>query len=197
MSTPPAPPQPGARRLFLRLALRQGGRTGALAAAAMVAMPARPAPTPGPAGARDLALAHLHTRERLALVFAHGNDYLPPALQTLNHFLRDHYSGQVGVMDPLLYDLMHQIRSRLGARMPFEIISGYRAPATNAHLQATRGGGVARRSLHMEGRAVDLRLPGVPLAELRDAALDLRAGGVGYYPRQQFVHIDTGRVRSW
>jgi uncharacterized protein YcbK (DUF882 family) len=197
MSTPPHPPTPGPRRLFLRQVLRQGTRTGALAAAAVVAVPARASLAPGLQGARDLALAHLHTRERLALVYAERGDYLPPALQTLNHFLRDHYNGEVGVMDPLLYDLMHQIRVSLRARMPYEIISGYRAPVTNAHLRATRGGGVATRSLHTEGRAVDLRLPGVPLAELRDAARALKAGGVGYYPREQFVHIDTGRVRSW
>jgi uncharacterized protein YcbK (DUF882 family) len=197
MSKPSQPLSPGARRQFLRLALRQGTRTGALAAAVMVALPARASLAPVSQGVRDLTLAHLHTRERLALVYAQGPDYLPPALRTLNHFLRDHYSGAVGVMDPLLYDLMHQIRASLGARMPYEIISGYRDPGTNAHLKATRGGGVATRSLHMDGRAVDLRLPGVPLAELRDAALALKAGGVGYYPREQFVHIDTGRVRSW
>jgi uncharacterized protein YcbK (DUF882 family) len=197
MSTPPQRPPPGPRRLFLRLALRQGTRTGALAAAAVLALPARATLAPTLHGPRELALAHLHTRERLALVYAKGPTYLPPALQTLNHFLRDHYSGAVGVMDPLLYDLMHQIHTSLGARRPYEIISGYRAPATNAHLQSSRGGGVATRSLHMDGRAVDLRLPGVPLAELRDAALALKAGGVGYYPRDQFVHIDTGRVRSW
>jgi uncharacterized protein YcbK (DUF882 family) len=197
MSTPPHPPKPGPRRLFLRQVWRQGARTGALAAAAVAGVPAGAHVAPALRGARDLALAHLHTRERLALVYAKGDDYLPPALQTLNHFLRDHYSGAVGVMDPLLYDLMHQMRTSLGARMPYEIISGYRDPGTNARLQATRGGGVATRSLHMDGRAVDLRLPGVPLAELRDAALALKAGGVGYYPREQFVHIDTGRVRSW
>lgn len=197
MNTPPHPPKPGPRRLFLRHVWRQGTRTSALVATAVVAVPARASVAPGLQGARDLALAHLHTRERLALVYAQGSDYLPPALQTLNRFLRDHYSDAVGVMDPLLYDLMHQIRASLRARMPYEIVSGYRDPGTNAHLKATRGGGVATRSLHMDGRAVDLRLPGVPLAELRDAALALKAGGVGYYPREQFVHIDTGRVRSW
>jgi uncharacterized protein YcbK (DUF882 family) len=77
------------------------------------------------------------------------------------------------------------------------VISGYRAPRTNEHLQKTRGGGVATHSLHMEGRAIDVRLPGVPLADLRDAALTLKSGGVGYYEREQFVHLDTGRVRRW
>jgi uncharacterized protein YcbK (DUF882 family) len=100
-------------------------------------------------------------------------------------------------MDPQVFDLLHRVRQVLGAERPFEVISGYRDPHTNERLRQTRGGGVARRSLHMDGRAIDVRLPGVPLADLRDAALSLRSGGVGYYPGSQFVHLDTGRVRSW
>jgi uncharacterized protein YcbK (DUF882 family) len=149
------------------------------------------------AAARDLAMAHTHTRERIAVVYAGAQGYLPDALSSLNHFLRDHYSGEVGEMDPRLYDLLHQVHRLLGARRPFEVISGFRAPATNAHLRHTRGGGVAQNSLHVQGRAVDVRLPGVALADLRDAAVSLQAGGVGFYPAQQFVHIDTGRVRRW
>jgi uncharacterized protein YcbK (DUF882 family) len=147
--------------------------------------------------ARSLALAHTHTRERVSLVYAVGGHYVPDAISALNHFLRDHYTGDVGVIDPALFDLLHRLRSELGSDGSFEVISGYRCPATNATLQATRGGGVARRSLHMDGKAIDVRLPGVPLGELRDAALSLRAGGVGYYPRDRFVHLDTGRVRHW
>jgi uncharacterized protein YcbK (DUF882 family) len=151
---------------------------------------------------RALALRHLHTREHLPpLVYAQADAYLPPALQTLNRFLRDHYSGDIGVMDPQLFDLLHRVQAALGGRAAslsaYEVISGYRAPATNQHLKATRGGGVATRSLHMDGRAIDVRLPGVPLAELRDAARSLKAGGVGYYPRDNFVHLDTGRFRTW
>ena len=192
------------RRRLLHLGV--GGGLGAAAAlvrpALARALPASPAAGPWPVStaARALALDHLHTRERLDLVYAQADAYLPPALQTLNHFLRDHYSGLVGRMDPALFDLMHRVRALLRpprGQAPYQIISGYRGPATNLHLQRTRGGGVATRSLHLEGRAVDLRLPGVPLAELRDAALSLRAGGVGYYPNEQFVHLDTGRVRSW
>lgn len=140
---------------------------------------------------------HTHTREKIALIYAVGSRYVPEALTDLNHFLRDHYSGLAGRMDPGLYDIMHAIRASLKARAPYQIISGYRAPATNERLRTTRGGGVARRSLHMEGKAVDLRIPGVPLEELRDAALELKLGGVGYYPGSDFVHVDTGRVRSW
>ena len=151
------------------------------------------------AGARSLSFDHTHTRERISLVHAVDSDYVPDALTSLNRFLRDHYSGTVGRMDPQLFDLLHQIRLALGAKSlsAYEVISGYRCPDTNDHLRNSRGGGVAKRSLHMEGKAIDVRIPGVPLAELCDAALSLQAGGVGYYPREQFVHIDTGRVRNW
>lgn len=153
----------------------------------------------GATSVRSLMLDHTHTRERIDLVYASGAYYVPQALSTLNHFLRDHYSGEVGQIDPQLFDLLHGVRLALGSGTPstYQIISGYRGPLTNARLRGTRGGGVAKHSLHMEGKAIDIRLPGVPLAELRDAALSLKSGGVGYYPRDQFVHIDTGRVRHW
>lgn len=146
---------------------------------------------------RELAMDHTHTREQVELVYAIGRRYVPKALNHLDHFLRDHYTDDVGKMDPALYDLMHRIRVELKARRPYQIISGYRSPRTNERLRVKGSGGVAKRSLHMEGQAIDLRIPGVPLAELRDVALSLKAGGVGYYPGSQFVHIDTGRVRSW
>lgn len=149
------------------------------------------------AAPRALALAHTHTHEDIDLVYAIGPRYEPTALQALDHFLRDHYSGEVGRIDPRLHDLLHAVRTVLQAREPFHVISGYRSPATNDRLQRTRGGGVATRSLHMDGRAIDVRLPGVPLADLRDAALSLKGGGVGYYPQERFVHLDTGRVRRW
>ena len=152
-------------------------------------------------GVRALALHHTHTGERIEQVYANGAQYLPQALGSLNHFLRDHYNGQVGRIDPALFDLLHRVQNALGIADGgphcFEVISGYRSASTNSFLRKTRGGGVATRSLHLQGQAIDVRLPGVPLAELRDAALSLNAGGVGYYPREQFVHIDTGRVRSW
>ena len=146
---------------------------------------------------KKLSLDHTHTREQIGLVYAVGDEYLPPSLNRLNVFLRDHYSGDVGRMDPRLYDILYQIRRELGTQTSFQIISGYRSPNTNERLRTTRGGGVAKRSLHMDGKALDIRLPGVPLSELRDAALSLRQGGVGYYPKDQFVHIDTGKPRSW
>lgn len=149
-------------------------------------------------GARSLSFDHTHTSEHIALVYALGNEFITPALSSLNHFLRDHYNGQVGQMDPQLFHILHHVKQELGVQQqPFQVISGYRSPLTNATLRSTRGGGVAKHSLHMEGKAIDVRLPGVALADLRDAALSLGLGGVGFYPREQFVHIDTGRVRSW
>jgi uncharacterized protein YcbK (DUF882 family) len=179
----------GARRRFLRHTVRIAV-TSAMPALALQARASLP-------DARRLALSHTHTGERIDLVFAVGDSFVPEAMGSLNRFLRDHYSGSVGPIDPQLFDLLHVVQRSLGSARAFEVISGYRCPATNASLRQTRGGGVARQSLHMEGRAIDIRLPGVPLSDLRDAALSLRAGGVGFYPREQFVHLDTGRVRSW
>ncbi len=144
-----------------------------------------------------LAFDHTHTHEKISLIYAMDGQYMPTALDRLNHFLRDHYTGTVGSMDPHLFDILHRILLTLDARQPFQVISGYRCAKTNDRLRKTGGGGVAKRSLHMDGKAIDIRLPGVPLAELRDAALSLKAGGVGFYPRDQFIHVDTGRVRHW
>lgn len=146
---------------------------------------------------RALAMLHTHTGERIDLVYAREDRYVPAALLGLNRFLRDHYSGNVGLMDPQVFDQLYRVQQLLDNKTAFEVISGYRCPATNSHLRQTRGGGVAKKSLHMEGRAIDVRLPGVPLAELHEAALSLRAGGVGFYPDDQFLHLDTGRVRNW
>lgn len=183
-------PSHPSRRLFLRRASHMAVVGSSLPLVAKRAWAST-------ADARSLMLDHTHTRERIALVYAVGDRYVPEALSSLNHFLRDHYAGDVGLIDPQLFDLLHAVKRALGIDQSFQVISGYRCPTTNARLRDTRGGGVAKHSLHMEGKAIDVRLPGVPLAELRDAALSLRAGGVGFYPQQQFVHIDTGRVRSW
>jgi uncharacterized protein YcbK (DUF882 family) len=182
---------PNERRRFLSRGVQ-------IAAAAALPAGARAARTvPEAPDARALAFFHTHTQERIEIVYAVGDGYVPQALGSLNRFMRDHYTGDVGVIDPVLFDLLHRVRLELGCAQSFDVISGYRCPATNGRLRSTRGGGVAQRSLHMDGRAIDVRLPGVALADLRDAALSLRAGGVGYYPRESFVHIDTGRVRSW
>ena len=184
------PPHLPARRRFL-------ARTTGLAAAAALPAWARASASSSSAEGRSLEFFHTHTRERLGLVYAVGDQFQPDSLWRLNRFLRDHYTGEVGSMDPLLFEQLHRVRELLGASMHYEVISGYRCPETNGRLRQQGSGGVAKKSLHMEGRAIDVRLPGVPLAELRDAALSLQAGGVGFYPESQFVHIDTGRVRRW
>ena len=174
------------RRGFLR-------RAGLLCAGAAVLGRAAGAQAIAP---RRLVLQHLHTGEHLELVYAEGDRYLPAALARVNRFLRDHYTGESRVMDPGLLDQLHAVQGALGSRGAFQIISGYRCLATNEALRR-RSSGVAGNSLHTQGRAVDVRLTGVPLIELRDAALDMRAGGVGFYAASNFVHLDTGRVRRW
>lgn len=186
------------RRRFLHQSTRLATAAG-MAGAALPLVAGRPARAATPA--RTLNLAHTHTGERLSLLHAAGDALPPAATAALNHFLRDHYSGAAAVIDLRLLELLHGVQRLLrldrGTAGVFEIISAYRAPDTNARLRERGGGGVARASLHMQGRALDVRLRGVPLPELRDAALELRAGGVGFYARDRFVHLDTGRVRSW
>jgi uncharacterized protein YcbK (DUF882 family) len=171
--------------------LRHGAGAATLAACAAIALPARAA------GARSLTLVHTHTRETLEITYAVGGQPVPSAMTTVNRFLRDHYTGAIGTIDPSVLDQLHLVRLAVGSAQPFEVISGFRAASTNAHLRVRRGGGVAQRSLHMEGRAIDVRLRGTALSELHDAALRMRAGGVGYYAREGFVHLDSGRVRHW
>ena len=146
---------------------------------------------------RQLAFEHTHTGEEISLVYATENHYVAESLKSLNHFLRDHYTGEIGQMDPRLFDVLYHIKQTLKSSRSFQVISGYRCPRTNSNLRNTREGGVAKHSLHMDGKAIDIRLPGVALADLRNAALSLQAGGVGFYPEEQFVHIDTGRIRHW
>ncbi len=145
---------------------------------------------------RALSFAHLHTGERLSLEYYRDGAYQPEALAAVNQLLRDFRSGEVGTIDPRLLDLLHRLSRLTATRRPFEIISGYRSPATNEALRR-HSGGVASQSLHIKGQAIDIRLTDVPLAQLRDAALSMHAGGVGYYVQSNFVHVDTGRVRTW
>jgi uncharacterized protein YcbK (DUF882 family) len=143
-----------------------------------------------------LAFEHTHTGEHVSVVYRVDGQYVPSALQTLDRFLRDFRTGDQRPMDPQLLDILSTLSAATGSKAPFQVISAYRSPHTNAMLRE-RGRGVAKSSLHLEGRAMDIRLDDVPLADLRDAALSLRAGGVGYYPGPSFVHVDTGRIRSW
>ena len=153
------------------------------------------------ASAREYRLRffHTHTGERLDVVYRRGDHYIPQALEELDHYLRDHRTGDVRHFDPSLFDLLYDLTVSLGdSGGEIDVICGYRTPWSNEFLR-TRSPhtGVARQSLHMQAEAIDIRLPGIPTSELRDAALRLRRGGVGYYRSSDFVHVDVGRVRQW
>jgi uncharacterized protein YcbK (DUF882 family) len=180
-------PRPPRRRQFV------GGAAALLGAALLV--PSRAARA-GASAQRTLSFVSTHTNEAISIAYASGERYSRDALAALDWFLRDFRNGMVHPIDPRLFDQLHTLAAITGTQAPFQVISGYRSPATNAALRA-HGGGVAAHSLHLEGRAIDIRLADVGLADLRDAALSLRAGGVGYYAASQFVHVDTGSVRRW
>lgn len=145
---------------------------------------------------RSLAFHHLHTGERLAVEYFAAGDYEPQALHEVNHVLRDWRRNEMHPIDPDLLDLLHDLHGATGSRQPFEVICGYRSPETNAMLRR-QSTGVSAHSLHMAGKAIDIRLPDVGLTTLRDTAKAMKRGGVGYYPSSNFVHVDTGRVRYW
>lgn len=146
-----------------------------------------------------LRMHHLHTGEDIDIVYRVGNEYIPSALAKLNYFLRDHRTNDVSHYDPREFDTLHALMARLGRTDGvIDIVCGYRTPWSNNFLR-TRGPdtGVAEHSQHMLGKAIDIRVPGVSTLALRNAALALHAGGVGYYPVSQFVHVDVGPVRQW
>jgi uncharacterized protein YcbK (DUF882 family) len=148
---------------------------------------------------RTLSFFHTHTSERLTTAYCCNGEYIARELNDINHLLRDFRVNQIKPIDPRLLDLLFELNARLGSDQPFHVISGYRTPETNAMLHE-RGGahsGVATHSLHMDGKAIDIRVPGIKLEHLRDTAKTLRVGGVGFYPASNFVHVDTGRVRYW
>ncbi len=174
------------RRDFLGLAV---AAAAGLIAAPAIAMPRAP-------GRRELAFHNLHTGESLDMVYWAEGRYLPEATQRIEYLLRDFRNDKVHPIDPRLLDLLTGLRARLNTDAPYQVISGYRSPETNAMLRSTSEG-VATNSLHLEGRAIDLRIPGRALAAVHREALAMKAGGVGYYPRSDFVHVDVGRVRQW
>jgi uncharacterized protein YcbK (DUF882 family) len=150
-----------------------------------------------PADAYRLHFFHTHTGEHLDIVYRHGDSYDPAALAELNHFLRDHRTGDVHDYDPRVFDLLHDLTAALGRpNAEIDVVCGYRTPWSNEWLRS-HGHGVAQHSLHMQAMAIDIRVPGVETSTLRDAALNMHRGGVGYYAREQFVHVDVGRVRRW
>jgi uncharacterized protein YcbK (DUF882 family) len=160
-------------------------------------------PTPAPVAAkpveRTLSFFNTHTSERLTVAYCCDGVYQPDALRKINHILRDHRANEIKPIDPKLLDLLHELGGILETDQPFHVISGYRSPNTNGMLRTNGGAntGVATQSLHMVGKAIDIRVPGVKLDRVRASARALKLGGVGYYPTSNFVHVDTGRVRFW
>ena len=167
-----------------------------------------PLPLPGHGGTESASSAaheyrlrfyHTHTGERLDVVYRRGGRYIPEALDDLDHYLRDHRTGDVRHFDPRLFDLLYDLTASLGdSSGEIDVICGYRTPWSNEFLRTRSAhNGVAQHSLHMQAEAIDIRLPGIPTSELRDAALRLHRGGVGYYRSSDFVHVDVGRMRQW
>lgn len=143
-----------------------------------------------------MSFVHAHTRETLSTVYFQDGNYLVPSLERVNHLLRDFRTNEVHSIDPALLDILFDLQAQAHHDGPFEVISGYRSPQTNAALRR-QSSAVAEHSLHMEGRAIDVRLRAFPTEKLRDVAVALHRGGVGFYAASDFVHVDTGRVRVW
>ncbi|NNG24777.1 DUF882 domain-containing protein [Telluria aromaticivorans] len=176
------------RRAFLKSSL--------ILAAPALSIPAFAKTAQAAPGERTLRLYNTHTGEKLSTVFWAEGEFIPDAMKDINKVLRDHRSNKVAEMDPELMLLLTAVNAKMGNNKELHIISGYRSPESNAKLHSASGG-VAKRSLHMEAKAIDIRIPGKDLKMLQRAALSIGGGGVGYYPDSQFVHMDTGRVRSW
>lgn len=145
---------------------------------------------------RELSFYNTHTGEKLSTTFWSDGNYLDDGIEEISWLLRDHRADASSDMDPKLLDLLHQLQTKVGHQGEFHVISGYRSPATNDML-AKQSSGVAKRSYHMLGQAIDVRLPGFDTRQLRQAAIELKGGGVGYYSSSDFVHLDVGRVRYW
>jgi uncharacterized protein YcbK (DUF882 family) len=145
---------------------------------------------------RSLSFYNTHTGESASVEYCHSGCLIAPSLEKINHVLRDHRSGEIKDIDVRLLDLLHALSRKASTEGPFHVISGYRSPGTNATLRK-HGGGVAENSLHLLGRAIDIRVPGLKLLDLYRTAVSLKGGGVGIYPESDFVHVDVGRVRIW
>ena len=147
-------------------------------------------------GERSLSFYHTHTKKTLDVTYSIGGEYVESALVEINDFLGDFRNGDATAIDPALLDLIYDVRASLNSNGTFEVISAYRSPETNEMLRKL-GRGVAKKSQHLLGRAIDVRLRNIDSIALRDAAIKIQRGGVGYYEKSDFVHIDTGRVRRW
>lgn len=145
---------------------------------------------------KKLSFYNLHTDEYLNICYCRNGKYDPEALKKINYILRDHRTGDIKAIDSQLLDLLYTIGLKTNSNSPFHVISGYRSRATNSMLRQKRNG-IASKSLHMQGKAIDIRIPGFSTRHLRDVAIQVQGGGVGYYPKSDFVHVDVGRIRFW
>lgn len=177
------------RRCFLGLGMYLG--TSLLLSRLAIACPEDPGPEE-----REISLYNSHTNELVRSVFWAEGQYVPGALDEINYVLRDHHTGEIAQMDTGLLELLYTLRNHLEVNEPFHVVSAYRSHSTNEYLRK-RNRRVAKNSMHLYGKAVDIRIPGCGLTTLRDAALDLQRGGVGYYRRSNFVHVDVGPLRHW
>ena len=175
---------------------RRGFIGGAIAVAALACKPSFANYAPPMLGCRRLALTNLHTGESLKTVYWEDGKYQTDALESLSHLLRDHRSNEIHAADTNLLDMLSALQDKTSDQKPWQVISAFRSESTNEKLRKS-GSGVARKSYHCVGKAIDVRLSNVSLKDLHKAALSLRAGGVGYYPKSGFIHLDTGPTRSW
>jgi uncharacterized protein YcbK (DUF882 family) len=180
--------------LTRRRLLKVGGATAFMSAAGLLARPARSLEAAG--ASKSISLKNLHTDEKLEIEFFRDGAYVPDALASINVLLRDFRTGERHAIDPKLMDYLVKVAHSAGVDPVFSVISGYRSPQTNAHLRE-QSTGVAQHSLHIEGRAIDVRMNGIDCADLASHALDLQRGGIGYYRASDFVHLDTGTFRTW
>lgn len=176
------------------LSRRKFVSTAAVVSAAFVLTP--PMRALAISGRRSLSFYHTHTKEILDIAYGWPGRYDPMALEQVNDFLKDFRTGEVHPIDPKLLDILFTVRQKVGGKGRFEVISGYRSPKTNQQLRQ-KSSGVAKHSLHMDGKAIDIRLTGVHTKKIQRCAQRLRCGGVGFYAQSNFVHLDTGRVRFW
>lgn len=187
------------KKTVTRRDILRAGVLGGLLLPAMVTAPVEAATRliiPSGTGAMKVSFRNQHTGESFNGVYRVGDRYMPEAFEQINSVLRDFRTGEVFPIDPRVLDMLFAVHDRIGANGPFEVLSGYRSPKTNARL-AANGDGVAQNSLHMTGQAIDIRLPGYSTYKVYKLAADLRVGGTGYYKRSNFVHLDTGKVRRW
>lgn len=179
-------------RLTRRLFLKQS--TLVLAGASVASLPS--VSMAGIPGKRSLSFYHTHTKQELQATYAWGKIYNPVALTRINHYLRDYRTGEMHPIDPHLLDILWTIQQEVGSKGVYEVISGFRSPKTNGRLRQSSSG-VAENSLHMRGKAIDVRFSGSDTDQIQQCAIEMRSGGVGYYAKSDFVHLDTGRYRTW